>query len=748
MSAKMRLLSVLLSGSLAMASTGVAPTANATAAGNATNPIPLTSSSIEVQELVGNGQLPSPTFMITGLSFRAAPGTGPIKAAIGSLSVYLSTSPNYPNTSGSGKTLMSPTFANNVGPDKTLVYSGTNVTWSDSGCAAPGPCPFDINIVFTTPFLYSGGGNGTLLIDMVETGVSATSGTFDAASFAAPGGGVSQVTGTGGAAAGTFSYQGSVVQLTYTSAAQIPSFSGIVNPASNIPPGFFQNSGIAQGSIFVVYGSNLGPASLAQASTLPLPTTAGLGGTSIGVTVGGTTVNAPMLYTSQGQVAAVLPSNTPVGTGGLTLTYNGLSGTTPITVVASNFGISTVNESGSGPAVVTFPNYSVVSSTNSAKPGDTLILWGTGLGPLPAGSSDASGAAGPLGITPSIQVFVGGVAAQVLYAGRTPTAVGLDQINFVVPASAPAGCNVSIVVQTTSPAATVSNGPTMSIASADGAPCSDPTQTIPTSYLSKSGAKIVYAALQQQASVSYTNGVAATTTSGSAAAGFFQFSQAQLSAQAALTNTEPSLGSCLTGIVPGSGSSNGPPVATYLNGGTSVTLTPPTGAPLTLASSGAGSGVIYQNGNVTSAIPAGTWNFSNTGGAGVGPLSFTFPVPAQVTWTNQAALTSTSIARAQPLTVTWSGGDANGYVDILGQASVGSQNAPNYTYYFDCAAPTAAGQFAVPPSVMLGMPVGASAYASLQVSTFAFPVTAVAVPGFDAFLNTAKFQVSVPVVFK
>lgn len=753
MSAKIRLFLVLLSGTLAFASTDVAPNANLNTAGNAVNSLPQTTSSLELQELVGNGQLPSPTFMVTGISFRAAPRTGPIKANIGSLNVYLSTSPNYPNTNGSGpngigKTLMSPTFANNVGPDKTLVFSGSNIVLSDSGCAAPGPCPFDINIVFTTPFLYSGGGSGTLLIDLVETNINATSGALDAESFAAPGGGVSQVVGTAGAATGTFSYQGSIVQLTYTSSAQIPSFTGVVNPASNIPPGIFQNSGIAQGSIFTVYGSNLGPASLVQASALPLPTTAGLAGTSITITAGGTTVTAPMLYTSSGQVAAVLPSNTPVGSGGLTLTYNGLSGSTPITVVASNFGISTVNESGSGPAVVTFPNYSVVSNTNSAKPGDTLILWGTGLGPLPSGSSDASGAAGPLGITPAIQVFVGGVAAQVLYAGRTPTAVGLDQINFVVPATAPTGCNVSIIVQTTSPASTTSNGPTMSLASADGVACSDPTQIIPESYLTKSGLKTVYASLTQQALVTFPNGVATTTTSASATAAFFQFSQTQLAAAAGSANAEPSLGSCLTGIVTGSGGSAGAPMATYLNGGTSVTLSAPSGTSVMLASANTPAGIVYQNNNVTTAIPGGNWNFSNSGGSDVSALSFGFPLPAPVSWTNQAALTSTSIPRAQPLTITWSGGDANGYVDILGQAAVGTQASTSYTYYFDCSSPTSTGQFTVPPSVMLGMPVGSDAFASLQVSTYAFPTTSVAVPGFDAFIDTSKFEVNAPVVFK
>ena len=155
--------------------------------------------SIELQELVGGGQFPTgltaPT-VITGLTFRAAPGSGPLSDTIGNLNIYLSTSPNYPNTNGNApngmpKTLMSSTFANNVGQDNTLVFSGQNVTLSDAGCAGPAACPFDLNIVFDTPFYY--GLSGPLLIDMQETNVSASGGSFDAVSSSAPGGNVAQV---------------------------------------------------------------------------------------------------------------------------------------------------------------------------------------------------------------------------------------------------------------------------------------------------------------------------------------------------------------------------------------------------------------------------------------------------------------------------------------------------------------------------------------------------------------------------
>jgi uncharacterized protein (TIGR03437 family) len=67
------------------------------------------------------------------------------------------------------------------------------------------------------------------------------------------------------------------------------------------------NTGMALGSMFVIFGSGLGPVTLQQVSSYPLPTTQGLGGTSVTVTVAGTTVPCIMIYTLSTQVAAVLP---------------------------------------------------------------------------------------------------------------------------------------------------------------------------------------------------------------------------------------------------------------------------------------------------------------------------------------------------------------------------------------------------------------------------------------------------------
>lgn len=123
------------------------------------------------------------------------------------------------------------------------------------------------------------------------------------------------------------------ITLVTAQAEPVISPDGIVNAASYIPSGL-PNSGIAQGSLFVVMGSGLGPNSLQQAPGVPWP--AELAETTVQVTVGGTTVNAYLYYAWSGQLAGVLPSTTPVGDGTLTVTFDGeTSAPAPILVVRS-----------------------------------------------------------------------------------------------------------------------------------------------------------------------------------------------------------------------------------------------------------------------------------------------------------------------------------------------------------------------------------------------------------------------------
>lgn len=145
---------------------------------------------------------------ITGSFFRADPGTGPVDWTFATVDVYVSTSPNSPSS-------MSTTFANNIGPDNTLVFSGTNVTLSDAGCSGPGVCPFDMSIPFTTPFDYNPA-NGSLLVELVATGFVGT-GFNDAVGFSGPENVVARVVATGTTATtGTLGFGNSITEFTFT----------------------------------------------------------------------------------------------------------------------------------------------------------------------------------------------------------------------------------------------------------------------------------------------------------------------------------------------------------------------------------------------------------------------------------------------------------------------------------------------------------------------------------------------------
>lgn len=246
-----------------------------------------------------------------------------------------------------------------------------------------------------------------------------------------------------------------------------------MNAASNTPS-ILPNGSIAQGGIFVVKGNGMGPADLSIASK-PFQSTS-LSGTSATITVNNVTVNALMHYTSDKQMAALLPSNTPTGAGTITVTYNGqVSPAARFGFISNNLGIFTVDSSGRGPGIITYADYSLVSPSKAANcggpnttcgaanPGDTLILWGTGLGRITGDDAAGAGLGQNMPNLP-LRLWVGEVQAKVLYQGRSGCCVGEDQIVFTVPDDAPTGCAVPLAVEITPNVTQVINNVLMPIA--------------------------------------------------------------------------------------------------------------------------------------------------------------------------------------------------------------------------------------------------------------------------------------------
>jgi uncharacterized protein (TIGR03437 family) len=225
-----------------------------------------------------------------------------------------------------------------------------------------------------------------------------------------------------------------VFTLTATPASAAgPVISSVVNGAS------FQ-SGIAPNSWITIFGSNLfaGQTDTWGNSIVngTLPTR--LDGVS--VSIGGQP--AYVEFVSGAQVNALAPNIPP---GNATVTITNTVGTSSA---------ATVSVQALQPAFFPWPGGYVVAtrqdftdavkngivsglSTTPAKPGDVIILWGTGFGPTqPAAPAATATPLSPTFATANpVTVTVGGIAATVYGAALAPGFAGLYQVAIQIPTS-------------------------------------------------------------------------------------------------------------------------------------------------------------------------------------------------------------------------------------------------------------------------------------------------------------------------
>lgn len=488
--------------------------------------------------------------------------------------------------------------------------------------------------------------------------------------------------------------------------AQAPAVStgGIVNHFSYATPGL-PNGSIAQGSIFDIFGTNIGPAELAQPSGFPLPTQ--LANTSVQVTVAGTTVDCILFFVSRNQIAALLPSRTPEGTGTLTVIVSGArSAPSPITVAARSLGILTLAQNGRGPAVMQMTAASgevfLNSASRPASAGQVGVFYGTGLGRV---TFDETRAAPVQNLDPPIQAFVNGQSARVLFQGRTPGLAGLDQINLEIPTGV-SGCFLPVWFQTGN---VISNLSTISVAAPGTSQCPDPITGSgpPTSGIIKSGSVQLVRASNL---VRLLNNLEIVTDVGSAA-----FSAIDLSKIVQGNQTSPltQIGPCSVGpiqqqIPTGDG---GAAAITYLDAGANVTIRGPGGVKVLNKAGPTGYSTILGMTPIPNA-PAQPAPYLVPGvytaeipGSGEVPafnVSLTLPNP-EFAWTNSAP--QVNVTRAAGLEITWSGGDATGWVDIAGTSNLPRVgNNPGGGGLFSCRFPANLGRARIGPEILLHLP--------------------------------------------
>ena len=572
-----------------------------------------------------------------------------------------------------------------------------------------------------------------------------------------------------------------------------PSIVDVVNSASHIPTGF-PSAGIAQGSLFAIIGSGLGPDPI-QFATFPLPARDGLAGVSVQVAVGGSTVDAIMVFAAPTQVSAILPSSTPTGTGVVTLNNNGAIATAPVVIVASapgSFSLSNaigLDGAGSAPGLAFNINGDGSTLLNlvtqPAQPGQTVMLAATGVGAITSDETQSGVTDAP---SAQLQVFVGNVpATNVSVARGTYPAVpdgidvstvpqgiaAIDLVQFTVPDGV-FGCIVSVVMQSGS---FVSNPVTIAI-SPDGSRCVDPTAVVPGDTVTFNGtARVANIALTRTVTRTVSGGTSSELGIDQGQASFIQYDikspdpvTALVSAYSTAQNIDA--GSCnmqwIRAIIgSGTGTPTPPPtgtpqVVTYLDAGPALNLKGPNGTmQIKQGKNGFYTGSFGTALTIASLPPSGKLFLDpgdytaddGTGGVGVGPFTANLSLSKpQLAFADIDAINT--VDRTKGVTVHWTGGDPNGFVTIVGTSSALSGTTPGSTNLlgsFQCSERATAGQFTVPAYITAGLPKtglpqGLGGNGSIGVQTYV--AKRFAIPSFDLGLITFAVSIGRSMVYQ
>ncbi|HSP69443.1 MAG TPA: hypothetical protein VLN48_17075 [Bryobacteraceae bacterium] len=469
---------------------------------------------------------------------------------------------------------------------------------------------------------------------------------------------------------------------------------GVLNVSSAQPV-------LAPNAVFVIYGKNLGPATIVIASPPNYPTT--LANTSVTFTSvgGGAGINAYMYYTLAGAVTGVLPSSIPPGTYAVRVTYNGqTSNAQNVTVVARHFGIATSNGVGTGVAQATIANvnqgFSISRFTTSGTggpgnfvntpvhPGETISLWGTGGGADLL--NDTGGTAGDQTAAGNFKVMVGSRVITPTYTAAVAGYPGLWVLIFALPVDIDPDCYASLQVSANGE---LSNVVTLPIAVIGQSVCYDPQLSGASLAKLDAGGSITGGAFSvYKVASSPTN-----TVSEGSSGGVFRWTAAQWAAGGASRSIR--VGSCYvydrtypqSGTDPASQSAN-------LDAGASLSLSGPNLAGATLGKIAFPLGPFYALTSPPGTIASGKYTLTGNGGTQVGPFTASATFPSSFVATNFESINT--VSRSQPLVLTWTSSGADLVYILVGTNTVTGGNVRSVT--IGCIAQAAPGTFTIPAS--------------------------------------------------
>jgi uncharacterized protein (TIGR03437 family) len=495
-----------------------------------------------------------------------------------------------------------------------------------------------------------------------------------------------------------------LIWLAVPAAAQ-PVISDVRNAASRAPSGL-PHAAIARGSVFAVFGKEIGPSDPVVNPGFPL--TDELGGCSVKVNTAAGSLRALLLYAGSTQLEALLTSAASTGTATLEVSCSGrTSEPFPFAIADSSPGLFSKDHLGSGPAMAQSRNDDGLVMNSFATPvvpGATLILSATGLGPV-SGDEAAVPTVEPIDVG-DFSVVIGSRDGRVLYKGRSDCCAGIDSIVVEVPSSVELGCYVPTYARANG---VVSNVVTVAI-TADGSPCTDrggltdeELRAAQERGSRDSGIMVVSRTTARIGDPAEPNHSHTGALSGT----FFRVHSSFADAGGQLI---PPLGTCYA--------------ASYRSVGA---VAPPASRPEPL-DAGSRLRIIGERGAIEAAptvtglyiaslgdivvdvhdprldqfeyLVPGVYQIDNgAGSADVQPFAFTLPVPSFIKWRNEGDLDE--IDRGADLILTWDAADGSGLFTIQGISFTDDLRTQGT---FQCVAEIGAGQFTVPRAFLANLP--------------------------------------------
>jgi len=202
--------------------------------------------------------------------------------------------------------------------------------------------------------------------------------------------------------------------------AQTPTISAVDN-------GFSFKATLSPGVLATVFGSNLT-------------------GNSLEVLVKGQ--SAPVTFSSATQLNIQIPWDVADGKTSVVVKHDGLT-SAPFSVTISEYSPALVSDNGTGSGLgVFYSGANLITTTNPANAGDTLLTYAVGLG----GTNPAIGTGVDTPNPPPYyytlvepSITVGGKAAAVLFSGLAPLALATDQLNFTLATNTPVGTETVVL---------------------------------------------------------------------------------------------------------------------------------------------------------------------------------------------------------------------------------------------------------------------------------------------------------------